>query len=260
MASTDKYYTLGKGKVFFDPFTLGTNNKTGERYIGNTPEFSYTIESTNLDHFDSDAGIRTKDDSVTTEINRTGTITTDNIDPYNVSLFLLAAAGTQTQTSQTGVSETIASPLKDRYYQLGASVSNPSGVRSISGVTVTQGTAKTAGTDYVVDLELGRVFIPATSTITEGTAVTIAYTRAAATRQQIITSANAALYGALRFVATNPKGTLLDYYMPKVKLAPSGDYALKGEEWQSMQFSLEILELNSTTAAIYVDGRAIVTV
>lgn len=257
MASTDKYYTLGKGKVYFDPFLLGTNTKTGERYIGNTPEFSYTIESTNLDHFDSDAGIRTKDESVTTEINRTGTITTDNIDPYNVSLFLLAASGTQTQTSQTGVSETIASPLKDRYYQLGVSASNPSGVRAITTVTVTQGTLKTEGTDYVLDLALGRVFFPATSSITEGTAITIGYNRSAATRQQIITSANAALYGGLRFVATNPKGVLLDYYMPKVKLAPSGDYALKGDDWQSMQFSLEILELDSVTAAIYVDGRAV---
>lgn len=254
MASTDKFYTLGKGKVYFDPFVLGTTTKTGERYIGNTPEFSYTIESTNLDHFDSDAGIRSKDESVTTEINRTGTITTDNIDPFNVSLFLLAATGTQTQTAATGATDTIASPLKDRHYQLGVTAANPSGVRSVSNVSIT---GLTAGTDFIVDGPLGRIYFPDTSALVEGTPITITYNRAGATRQQIITSANAALYGALRFIATNPKGTLLDYYMPKVKLAPSGDYALKGEDWQSMQFSLEILELNATTAAIYVDGRPV---
>jgi len=56
-------------------------------------------------------------------------------------------------------------------------------------------------------------------------------------------------------VATNPKGVLLDYYMPYVRLSPNGEYALKGEEWQQIGFNLDIQKLDDTTESIYVDGR-----
>lgn len=253
-----KNYTLGRGRVFFDPFVVGTFNKTGERYIGNTPEFNVTIESENLEHFDSDAGVRVKDDSVLLELNRTASIITDNIDPENVALFLLGATNTQVQTSGTVTGESLAAQArKGRFYQLGVTAGNPSGVRNVSAVTVLNGvTTLVAGTDYVLDATLGRIELLTTSaTINEANALTASYTRAAANRRQIITAANAEIAGALRFISTNPRGTLLDYYMPYVRLTPNGDYALKGDDWQQMGFGIEILKLNDTTEAIYVDGR-----
>ena len=80
----NKQYTLGRGRLYFDAFLPNTKTKTGERYFGNTPSLSLTIESESLDHYDSDAGVRVKDDSVLLQLNRTGQFVTDNIDPENV--------------------------------------------------------------------------------------------------------------------------------------------------------------------------------
>ena len=70
----------------------------------------------------------------------------------------------------------------------------------------------------------------------------------------MVSSSNS-VYGALRFVADNPKGDNRDYYFPYVKLAPDGDYALKGDEWQQISFSFEVLKKASNIEAVYVDGR-----
>lgn len=252
----NKLYTLGRGRLFFDPFLPNTKTKTGERYFGNTPSFSLTIESESLDHFDADDGVRVKDDSVLLELNRTGAFVTDNIDPDNVALFLLGSASTQVQAAATGATETISGVKKDRYYQLGATTGNPSGVRSVSNVVISVGgSGKTAGTDFTVDAELGRIYIVPGGTIADGDALSVTYDVAAKSRQQIITAASSTIDGALRFVATNPKGTLLDYYMPYVRLSPNGEYALKGEEWQQIGFNLDIQKLDDSTESIYVDGR-----
>ena len=249
----NKQYTLGRGKVYFDVFTPSTTTTTGERYLGNTPSFNLTAQSENLDHFDADAGIRTKDASVTLELNRTGNFVTDNIDPDNVALFFLGNASVQAQASATGATSVITNPLGDRYYQLGVTTNNPSGVRSVSNVTASGGAV--AGTDFTVDADLGRVYIVAGGVIAGDPSVTFTYDVAAKSRKQIITSNTATVDGALRFLAYNPRGTQLDYFMPSVKLSPNGEYELKGESWQQMSFSVEINKRDDSTESIYIDGR-----
>lgn len=253
----NKQYTLGRGKLFFDPFLSGTKTKTGERYFGNTPSLSLTVESESLDHFDSDAGVRVKDDSVLLQLNRTGAFVTDNIDPENVALFLLGSSSLVAQTALTGQTYALADVIKGRFYQIGSTAANPPGQRSLASFVLKKGvTTLVAGTDYVVDLELGRVEILETSvTIVNGDDLTAEYNVEAKTRSRIVTAASSTIDGALRFIATNPKGTLLDYYMPYVRLSPNGEYALKGEEWQQIGFNLDIQKLSDTIESIYVDGR-----
>lgn len=253
----NKQYTLGRGRLFFDAFLPNTKTKTGERYFGNTPSLSLTIESESLDHFDADAGVRVKDDSVLLELNRTGAFVTDNIDPENVALFLLGQSSVQVQASATAQVYALNDVKKDRYYQIGAGPSNPSGLRSLAAFVLKKGvTTLVLGTDYTVELDLGRVYIlPTSVTVLDGDDLTAEFNVEAKSRSQIITSASSTIDGALRFIATNPKGTLLDYYMPYVRLSPNGEYALKGEEWQQIGFNLDIQKLDDTTESIYVDGR-----
>ena len=42
MANETQKYTLGRGEVYFNKFKPGTNIGEGERYLGNTPEYSLT--------------------------------------------------------------------------------------------------------------------------------------------------------------------------------------------------------------------------
>jgi hypothetical protein len=259
-------YTLGRGELYFDRFLTGTTTKSGERYLGNSTEFNINIASQMLDHFNSDQGIRVKDDSVVLELTRTGSFILDDISADNLSLLLLGTSGSVAQTAVV-VTDAVLAPVgsvqKDRYYQIGATTLNPSGIRNATAITVKKGTtvgtatAATLGTDYTVDAALGRVYIPTGSSVapaTEGLWVT--YTPVVNSRVQVVTSSNATIEGALRFIAKNPKGTDRDYYMPYAKLSPNGDFSLKGDSWQQLPFNVEILLLDASTQAIYVDGRA----
>lgn len=259
MATDKKNYVLGRGKLYFDPFAHGTKTKTGERYFGNTTEFNLNVESEALDHFNSDEGVRVKDDSVILGLTRTGALTTDNINEENAALFILGEVSevSQAATPVTGEALGVVSP--DRYYQLGSTAANPQGVRGVSSVTVTvdpNGTASAAveGTDYTLDAELGRIYILDGGAFDGVKDASVDYTPDANTRKRVTTNASVSVEGALRFVSFNAKGKQKDVYIPYVTLRPTGDWALKGDGWQNMGFSVEVGELEGM-AAMYVDGR-----
>lgn len=255
-----KNYVLGRGKLFFDPFAPGTKTKTGERYLGNTTEFNLNIESESLDHYDSDQGVRTKDDSVILELTRTGAMTTDNISEENVALFVLGDVSDIDQAATSVTDEDLGVVVPERYYQLGASDTNPQGVRGVSAVVVTDNSATpvsaVAGTDYTVDLDLGRIYIMPGGLFDGVKRALVDYSTAANTRKRVTTSAAASVEGAMRFIAFNAKGKQKDVYIPYVTLQPTGDLALKGDDWQNMAFAVEVGEL-SGLAAIYIDGRPV---
>lgn len=246
-------YTLGRGEIFFGRYIDGTSVPEGERYLGNTPEFSITLEPEMLDHYSSDRGIREKDDSVTLQINRTGSMTCDNIDPENLAILVMGETAIITEAGTAVTAETVTSSAKKgMWYQLGTSTSNPSGVREVSAVVLDDGTDPfVAGTDYVLDADMGRFQV--VSDNMAGKAVVADYTPAAKSRIRVISKGDT-IEGSLRFIAKNPKGQQFDYYMPWVKLTPNGDFAIKAEEWQTIPFNLEILK-PANSEAIYIDGR-----
>lgn len=261
-----KNYTLGRGKVFFDRFApnavvTALTRGEGERYLGNTPEFSTTSESEDLEHFDSDGGIRTKDDSVQLTLNRTGAMVCDNIDAENVALYFLGSASTLTQASATGVIDVLSDAKQRRFYQLGVTTLNPAGVRNVSSVVVNKGagfsTLVTAAGNYQVDEVRGRIYIEDGAPGIDDEDIQVTYSVGASTRERIV-SGSQSIYGTLRFVADNPKGANRDFFFPYVKLAPDGDYNLKGDEWQQVGFAFEILKRGSLES-MYIDGQPVTT-
>jgi hypothetical protein len=264
-----KNYTLGRGRIFFDRFAPNvvvgaTTRGDGERYLGNTPEFALTSESEDLEHFDSDSGVRVKDDSVQLSLDRSASFTCDNIDAENIALFFLGTTSTVTQAGATGVVEVMTDAKRGRFYQLGVSESTPSGVRNVTNVVIKKGGAPTWGTtvtasgNYEVDEVRGRIYVEADSVDIDEDDIQITYDVDASTREQVISKSDS-IYGSLRFVADNPKGPNRDYFLPYVKLAPDGDYQLKGDEWQQIGFTVEILKKSSNVDAIYIDGQGVVT-
>lgn len=263
----NKNYVLGRGKVFVDRYAPNAiinalTQGLGERYIGNTPEFSTNSTSENLDHYDSDAGVRTKDASVQLSFDRAGTFTCDNVNLDNVGMYFLAD-GTQTitQAAVTGATTTV-KVRKGLFYQMGATTLTPSGVRRISNVVATKappgggaGIAVPALANYEVDEELGRIYTEVAATgFDDDDVLTFTYDVAATTRDQVV-SKNQPIYCAIRFVADNAYGQNRDFYFPYVKLAPDGDYNLKGDDWQTMSFTMEILKKASNIESCYIDGR-----
>jgi hypothetical protein len=253
-------YTLGRGKVHFSRFKTGTTIPAGFFYIGNTPEFSLTIESEALDHYSSDEGIREKDDSVPLEVNRTGSMTTDNIDPKNVALFFFGDDSTVTQTLVSSAEEVLTDIVAGHSYKLGVTTVNPAGyfginptgfaVDNLAGVG---GTALVVDVDYTVDFDTGVItFIEGSLLAIDGADIAVTYAVRASTRSRVI-SGSEPVEGAMMYITKNPKGTDCVYYMPYVKITPNGDYALKGDEWQTIPLTLEVLK-PASGEAIYRDG------
>lgn len=256
-----KNYTLGRGKVHFSRFKTGTQVPAGFFYIGNTPEFNLTIESVTLDHFSSDEGIREKDDSVPLEVTRTGSLITDNIDPKNVALFFFGEESTVTQATVASSTETLEKIKAGHSYKLGVTTNNPTGYFGIDTVGFDVkvsggGTTLVAGTDYEMNYDTGILtFLEGSTLAVDGADIDVTFAVKASTRSRVI-SGSEPVEGAMMYIAFNPKGKNFDYYLPYVKITPNGDYALKGDEWQRIPFTIEALK-PASGEAIYMDGRPV---
>jgi hypothetical protein len=109
------------------------------------------------------------------------------------------------------------------------------------------------GTDYSVDMTLGRITILG-GALVKGDNITVTYKIKTQTRSRIV-SGSTAIEGALRYIAKNPAGEQIDYYFPWVKITPNGDFQLKAEQaLQSIPLNIEALKLTGREA-IYADGR-----
>ena len=195
-----KNYTLGRGKVKISRFKPGTQVPAGFLYIGNTPQFSLTIESEDLAHTSSDEGVREQDDSVTLEITRTGSFTTDNISPANVALFFFGDTQTVAVAAATGVTYTIEGVEPGLEYFVGATLVNPVGVKGIDPADFVVGTAggtKASGTITIGDLPL------ANDTNTVGSVVYTWKTGAVAAANEVLIGADEAASAANLAAAIN---------------------------------------------------------
>lgn len=264
MAFPQKNYTLGRGELYFGRYYPGTRIAMPQMYIGNTTEITLTTETDTLDHYDSDHGIRVKDDSVLLEKNTTGTFITDHISPQNIALMLLGGDGTVTQAAASAQTATLDPVQKGRRYQLGVTPQNPIGVRGISNVSVQAspggGSSVTlvADVDYKVDADTGSIlFLTSGLVLTDDPddSVVVTYNVVATSYLQIVSGAEGQVEGELFYRSYNPKGMAFDYLWPFVQIRPDGDFNLKGDEWQAINFAFEALKRDDETAVTYVNGR-----
>lgn len=130
---------------------------------------------------------------------------------------------------------------------------------AVSAGTLTGGLASgtiDAAGNYELDLGTGRILIlDNAADIADGDSLSFVYDQDAMVLQTVISKGDT-IYGALRFISKNPIGTKRDAFFPYVKIAPDGDFSLKGDDWQVLNFSLEILKLNSTIQRVYWTDRA----
>ena len=150
IASTVVERLIPGGRIYFDQFTAA-GVKTGERYLGSTPGFTVSIATDKIQSYGAEDGMQELDDETQVKITRTGKLTVRQISMKNLGLFLAGEVGVALQSGGSVTNEAI-DVLADRYYQLGSTVANPSGVRSVSAVTLTTATVAAAATSaaYVV--------------------------------------------------------------------------------------------------------------
>lgn len=262
---SDNNYVVGRGRVKIDKFLPGTKTGIGERYIGNTPEFSMSTSSDTLDHFDSDQGLKVKDASIDISNDLSLSFTVDNINNENAALFFSGDAEKQTIVAAVGVVNADIVVKRGMSYQMGVSEDMPAGTTMVTNITVSKITPGVLPTDPPVvtpiatlpgnidpDLARANIYIESDAPgIADGDKLRFTYDQELVTQDQVI-GKGVPTYCALRFHSNNPVGEKRDYFFPYVKLTPNGDYSLKGDDWQVMGFTGEVLKLNSNTERVYI--------
>ncbi len=119
----EKIYTIGKGLLLFK--ADGENNFSD---LGNCPDFKFTVKTTELKHFSSRAGFKTKDDSAITEQTADGSFTLDDMMNENIKMFIMASTIVDVVQAQGTVSAQAVTAELDKWIELGK--------RKISSVTV----------------------------------------------------------------------------------------------------------------------------
>lgn len=263
MAVTNEY-VLPKGRVWFSRFKEGTRIPEGFREIGNAPEFNITIESETLDHFSSQSGVQEKDASITLRTNRSGTLTTDNVNNDNLALFFLGTKSTVTVMGETVANEALDGVILGMTYQIGRTSANPTGARNITDDATFEVVDAATGavtyvkdTDYTLNAELGLLTILEGGSITEGEDLELNYVTTDYTYTQAVSGSDA-VEGSIKFIADNATGANRDVELPYVKISPNGDFSLVAEEWMQIPFSIEVLKPTDSEAFI-VNGRPAAT-
>lgn len=247
-------YTLGRGEIHFAEFLPGTETPGAFRFFGNCSSFTLSRSEEKLDHYSSTSGLRKKDASVTLQIDTTGSITCDDVDPENIKLFFYGESETIVASALTSQTETFTTEKQGRSYQVGITDARPTGVRKLTNVVVTEGaTTFDLTDDYLVDADRGIITVVEGGAIVSGTEMEVAYDTTASERIQV-RSGDAQISGALQFRSFNPEGQRFDYFLPSVKVSPTGDLGLISDEWQEFQLDLEVLRKGGL-AEVYLDGQ-----
>lgn len=270
---------VGRGRLYFNRRRNGVFQ--GERYLGNTPELSLTSSVDKLDHFSSDHGYKDKDKTVNIENSRSGSFTTDIISVPNVALWFGGEFNRTLFSAQNDVVEVINAGnavTKGFIYQLGVSNSTPQGQGGIDGSSFTIGyadvnTSISAGTgdissipgvtvlsdaNYELDADRGQLYIEDNAPdITGEIKLVVKYNRKASTGT-VIVSSDEIIEGSLRFESDNPTGHQKNYYIPLITISSDGDYALKGDDWQSLGFTFDVLKKDINTPPIIIYDNPVI--
>lgn len=244
---------LGRGDLYFDRFEPGTNLRRGEMYLGNTLNFTYRKDVDTEDRFTSYGGQKVQVEGAITREKHSGNFVTDHIDIDNVALWFGSDYQSTSYAAEGQVSESFVATL-GRFYQLGMSYI-PIGARYLENVSAKIGsTSISLNGNFEVDKIAGRIKIREDAVdIVEGQTFTIFFEWRAQTIQ-VVTQSKVEQFGALRFIASNPKGPKKNYFFPMVRLSSRGDVDLKDEnDWQKLEFEFEARRLNPATDYVYVD-------
>ena len=254
--SVNKNIVLGAGYLYFDEEdTAGA--LTGEVYMAETDGFSLNVTTEKTEIDSSDTPVAETLVSLVKKVTRGGQIVTKNMDDATFARFIQGEEATVTQVATPVAAEVIGAVQQGKYYQLGRSVSNPTGVKDVTGVVVEDeggGTPYTVTTDYIVNAEEGRIYIVVGGGIADDTSIEVDYTPVANSRVRVASSGAGAKRGAVFFQGDNTNGENRTVYIPKVELGANGDLAFKDRDNAMIAtFDMNILT-RTGYAQVYVDG------
>jgi len=239
-------YQLGGGKVFLAELAAGGLPKT-YRKVGNTPEFTVTVNTESYEHNSTQEGAPAQDLSVIIDSGGSIGFTLENFSAENLALFLLGEASDYTNPGIAGFADAVIVADGDievtGYYQIRTTAGAPVfGITAVNAIAVSTTNAApvllTLDTDYTVDANSGIIHLLDTSVIdtaisgVEGLTCTLTADAAATTVDLVTMLSDIEKDVALIFEGINAadsnKRTL--YHFHKISLAANGDANLISAE------------------------------
>lgn len=245
-----KDYVLGRGIVYISPLDSADLPNPAWSDLGNAPNFTVTMATESLKHQSSRTGFKTTDVDIiiSREISAVAFDLEEQND-QNVALWLLGTANqAQTNAAVAGFAEyqMVLAVILGRWYDIQSST----GVRAFKVLTANVllekddvvDVALVEGTDYVLDLEMGRFFLLTTATnIANGDPLNCTLTAdgTAPTVDKVFGLIAPSTFYAVKFVEENPidNSAKREWQFHRVQPGPSGDLAKIGDTIGAMKFS-----------------------
>lgn len=227
------YYYSGQGSLYIATRDPATGKAQGFVGVGNVPELSIDIETTDFTHKESESGNRLEDLVITQEKSGTATFTMENVSQDNLAVALWGDT-----TAVTGA--TVTNESHKAYLGKKIALDFP----DVSAVTVTSdpaGTTFTEDTDYVLDAKNGTIEVLTGGTITEGQQILVNYTYAASKKLEAFTKV-AAPERMMRFEGLNTvdaSRVIVEVF--RARFNPMTGYALINEEIAQPEITAQLL-------------------
>lgn len=257
-------YNLGRGRIYLADIVSATGlpSANGFRDVGNTPEFTMTVDVQDLRHQSSRECVKFTDKRFIVSQELGLGFQVDELNFQNWSDFLAGSTETYDNphdTTWANHEDAVVSSavvlgnwyeLKDdngaRVYNINATGCVYSFEEDPAGTPVTL----VANTDYEIDEQLGLVrFLPTATNVAAGDTVGWAITTGASTPQdldQVNALKRAEVSGVMLFISENAGdcGQKIEFRFHKVSLTADGDASLIGDEVTVLNFS-GVAEVNS---------------
>ena len=228
MTIANNYYS-GQGSLYLATRSVG-GVPQGFLRIGNVPELAIDIATTVFEHKESESGSRGIDLTINKENKGTFSFKMESLSIDNLAMGLY---GTKTVVAAGSV---VDEPQK-LYLEKNTPLNHPDASALVLKVGVT---TKTLGVDYTVDLKNGTVAGVTGGSISDGAAVLISYSWAAATKLDVFTQNAPERW--LRFNGLNTvDGTKVMIDIFKAKFDPLTGYGLINEDLGSASMKGSIL-------------------
>lgn len=239
-------YVLGRGVLYFS--LIDANDRpTGWRDLGNSPEFTISLETETLEHRSSRAGTATIDKEIIISQDLNVSFTLDEINDENVAAAFSGEKATHTNPAVAGYAAVVLSASVElgRWYDIVDASNNRAYDVEVGFMTIQANgaTPLVEGTDYTLDGEFGRVFLLSTAVnITAGDSLDVALAADAGAIDpinEVRALTQTSIEGALKFIEENAAdGEKREVEIHKITLKAEGDVSFIAEsELQAITFT-----------------------
>lgn len=228
VVTTSKDLWLGAGKLFFNRLDKA-GLPTGERPLGNAPEFTVTTTTEKKEKYSSMEAAKGLLESIVVKITNTAKTKLDYFSPANLALALMGEEGVFTQKAETGKNAKFTKVTQGMFYNLG--------YKAVKNVVV--GT-HVAGPDYKVDAKTGRVEIIVGGGITDGSDIDVTFDTGDCAMVKISGGVARKIEGYLHFVGDPTMGPAYEGEFWRVSITPDGDLGFISEDWGNIGLTIDI--------------------